>query len=148
MKLFVAIIIVVLLVIGCIVEWTRNRDRDENAMFAWLVGIIVSVFILLAALGSQYAHAHDANHPELTDWFKGLYSRKGVCCDGSDAVHIEDPDWTNDHGHYRVKLDGEWIDVPDEAVVDAPNKLGSALVWPIKGYLGTSIRCFMPGTMG
>ena len=29
----------------------------------------------------------------------------------------------------------------------SPNRYGRTMVWPTKGTLGTSIRCFMPGTM-
>jgi hypothetical protein len=50
-------------------------------------------------------------------------------------------------GHYRVRLDGERIDVPDEAVITEPNRAGRTLVWPLRGYMGTTIRCFMPGSM-
>ena len=50
-------------------------------------------------------------------------------------------------GHYRVRIDGAWIDVPDEAVITEPNRIGRTMVWPIRGYLGISVRCFMPGSM-
>jgi hypothetical protein len=49
-------------------------------------------------------------------------------------------------GHYRVRLHGEWIVVPDNAVVTEPNKFGPAVVWPYMGTDGqTQIRCFLPG---
>ena len=49
-------------------------------------------------------------------------------------------------GHYRVRLYGEWIVVPDNAVVTEPNKFGPAVVWPYMGTDGqTQIRCFLPG---
>ena len=35
-----------------------------------------------------------------------------------------------------MRLDGEWIDVPDEAVITEPNRIGRTMVWPIRGYLG------------
>src|SRR5947208_6687954 len=44
-------------------------------------------------------------------------------------------------------IDGEWIDVTDEAVITEPNLVGRAMVWPLRGYLGTTVRCFMPGSM-
>jgi len=37
---------------------------------------------------------------------------------------------------------------PDDAVIDDPNKEGTALVWPTYGYLGATVRCFMPGAEG
>jgi hypothetical protein len=39
------------------------------------------------------------------------------------------------------------IDVPDEAVITEPNGAGRTMVWPIRSYLSTTIRCFMPGSM-
>ena len=102
---------------------------------------------------------HDYAHPELKNWYMGLHSQSGSpCCDGEDATHIEDADWdtacTDGKCHYRVRLDGDWYDVPDSAVVDGPNKSGTALVWAIRYGVGTGgddkhtygIRCFMPGT--
>jgi hypothetical protein len=50
-------------------------------------------------------------------------------------------------GHYRVRIDNEWIDVPDDAVITEPNRVGMTMAWPIKGTLGISNRCFMPGSM-
>jgi hypothetical protein len=95
------------------------------------------------------ASAHDHNRPELNSWFKSLQSGKGPCCNGTEAVHVDDPDWQNDNGHYRVRLEGEWVDVPDDAVVRGPNMDGRAMVWPYRrdGLLN-QIRCFMPGALG
>jgi hypothetical protein len=46
-----------------------------------------------------------------------------------------------------VRIDNEWIDVPDDAVIIEPNRAGRTMVWPVKGSLGTPIRCFMAGSM-
>ena len=51
-------------------------------------------------------------------------------------------------GHYRVRLEGEWLDVPDEAVITEPNRVGRTMVWPItRLWRDRRIRCFMPGSM-
>ena len=76
-----------------------------------------------------HARAHDHQHPELNSWYESLYSGKGPCCDGSDAKRVDDADWETKDGHYRVRLDGEWVDVPNEAVVDGPNRAGRTMVW-------------------
>jgi hypothetical protein len=60
---------------------------------------------------------------------------------------ITDVDWESHEGHYRVRLDNEWIDVPNDAVITEPNRAGRTMDWPMKSPLGTSIRCFMPGSM-
>jgi hypothetical protein len=83
----------------------------------------------------------------LKPWFDSLKSGKGPCCSDADGVAISDPDWESKEGHYRVRLDGEWMIVPDDAVITEPNRAGRAMVWPVKTSLGTSIRCFLPGSM-
>ena len=74
---------------------------------------------------------------KLNKWFESLKSGKGLCCDGKGAVHVADPDWVTRNGHYSVridvssemgKVDMEWIDVPDEAVITEPNLSGHTLV--------------------
>jgi len=94
-----------------------------------------------------------ANSP-LKSWFDQLASKKGLCCSFADGFSLTDVDWDVqcatvagiERCHYRVRIDGEWTDVPDEAVVVEPNRYGAAVVWPYKDASGsTQIRCFMPG---
>jgi hypothetical protein len=112
-----------------------------------VVGITLGI---LAALSVGAAYARDdgryRNSP-LKPWFDSLKSGKGPCCSNADGVAVADPDWESKDGHYRVRIDNEWIDVPDDALITQPNLAGRTMVWPIKGALGTSIRCFMPGSM-
>jgi hypothetical protein len=77
----------------------------------------------------------------------GLRQARGRAARIADGFAISDPDWESNSGHYRVRIDNEWIDVPDDAVITEPNRAGRTMVWPIKGSLGTSICCFMPGSM-
>lgn len=84
----------------------------------------------------------------LKQWFDRLASGKGLCCSFADGVSVEDVDWDTgtDGRHYRVRLNGQWIDVPDAALVSEPNKFGPAVVWPYQDVMGqTQIRCFLPG---
>jgi hypothetical protein len=108
--------------------------------------------ILLSALASGAGTARDrgqfANaNPELKAWFESLKSGKGPCCSDADGTAVSDADWESGNGHYRVRIEGEWVDVPDEAVITEPNRVGRTMVWPIRGYLGLTILCFMPGSM-
>jgi hypothetical protein len=108
--------------------------------------------VLLVGLASHPGDARDRGQsanatPELKAWFEGLKSGKGPCCSDADGTAVSDVDWESGNGHYRVRLDGEWVDVPDEAVITEPNRVGRTMVWPIRGYLGLTIRCFMPGSM-
>jgi hypothetical protein len=102
-----------------------------------------------AAAAGSFAFARDdgryANSP-LKSWFDRLASGNGLCCSFADGFRVDDVDWDTQDGHYRVRLNGEWIVVPDNAVVNEANKFGPAVVWP---YMGTDgqmqIRCFLPG---
>ena len=59
---------------------------------------------------------------------------------------MQDVDWDTQDGHYRVRIYGQWLVVPDDAVVTEPNRFGPAVVWPYNDRSGnTQIRCFMPG---
>ena len=126
-----------------------NFDCGENR--PRMVMRIVGAALLLAT-ASQIAQARDrgqfANaNPEIKAWFDRLTSRKGPCCSDADGSAVSDVDWETSGGHYRVRLEGEWIDVPEEAVITEPNRVGRTMVWPIRGYLGLTIRCFLPGSM-
>lgn len=87
-----------------------------------------------------------ANSP-LKPWFDQLKSGKGPCCSDSDGYVVKDADWKTRDGQYQVYLEGEWRDVPPDAVITEPNLFGRTMVWPIKGWGGLTIRCFMPGSM-
>jgi hypothetical protein len=106
-------------------------------------GIFVAVFIGTVQARDDGRYSQSALKP----WFDSLKSGKGLCCSVADGAAVSDPDWESMNGHYRVRIDNEWIDVPDDALITEPNRVGRTMVWPIKGALGTSIRCFMPGSM-
>jgi hypothetical protein len=107
---------------------------------------VVSVVLPMSTIG--HARAHDHEHPELNNWYESLHCSKGPCCDGSDAKRVDDVDWESKDGHYRVRIDGEWVDVPNEAVVDGPNRAGRTMVWPYYLDGHPRARCFIPGSMG
>ncbi len=122
-----------------------NSDRHHARRLK--APLTIGIAVLLLTLGSHLGHAHDPSHPELNEWFNKLASGKGLCCSFADGTALSDVDWESRNGHYRVRLDNEWIDVPDDAVITEPNRAGRTMVWPLRGYLGTTIRCFMPGSM-
>src|SRR5439155_26649284 len=107
----------------------------EDRMTAALRNILICavILILVFVLGIAKALSHDHDHPGLDGWYQSLRSGKGPCCDGPgvDATHLSDADWESRGGHYRVRIEGEWIDVPDDAVLDVPNRDGRTLVWPM-----------------
>lgn len=129
-------------------SFRRMMDlRRVRPRISLTLGLVAMLSLAAAGLG----HARDpdgryANSP-LKQWFDSLKSGKGPCCSDADGTAVSDVDWESKDGHYRVRLDGDWIDVPDDAVITEPNRVGRAMVWPIRGYLGLQIRCFMPGSM-
>ena len=117
----------------------------------WKKSMIIGGVLLTLPLVASSGEARDpdgrfANSP-LKQWFDSLRSGKGPCCSDADGFALSDVDWESGNGHYRVRVDGEWHDVPDDAVITEPNRVGRTMVWPIRGYQGLSIRCFMPGSM-
>lgn len=131
---------------------SRNRETTGcHRAGRWKKPIVIGSVLLLLPLASYPGLARDpdgryANSP-LKQWFDSLRSGKGPCCSDADGSAVSDVDWESKSGHYRVRIDGEWYDVPDDAVITEPNRVGRTMVWPIHGYQGLSIRCFMPGSM-
>lgn len=139
----IAIVIAVLAAFA-IVTFVFHRLRER--VNVWLALLIVSLIVLTMAIFIHPLRAHDHTRPFLNDWLKGLQSKNNMlCCDGNDTDAIED--WETKDNRYRVKFRGAWYDVPDSAIVDGPNKGGDALLWMNKGFMGMSVRCFMPGSM-
>ena len=106
---------------------------------------------MTSVLGIGSAEARDdgryADSP-LKPWFESLHNKDGVqCCEVADGMALLDVDWDSQDGHYRVRLEGQWVMVPDERVVTQPNRIGRPIVWT--QYLNGKplVRCFMPGTM-
>jgi hypothetical protein len=115
----------------------------KTSILAFTLGILAAGFVgaVQARDDGRYSQS------PLKPWFDSLKSGKGPCCSDADGFAVSDPDWESRNGHYVVRIDNEWIDVPDDAVIKEPNRVGRTMVWPIKGSLGTSIRCFLPGSM-
>lgn len=107
--------------------------------------VLTAVVGLAVLLGN--ADAHDHSRPEMDSWLKTLHAKNSTwCCNGDDTDTIED--WEAAGDRYRVKFRGAWFDVPDSALVEGPNKSNGALLWMNKGFMGVSVRCFMPGPLG
>lgn len=129
------------------------RRRRKQCALAWLLITICAAIIFalaIVALFVPFAHARDPDGryaaAPLHDWFNQLASIKGLCCAKYDGETVADADWDVKGGRYRVRLDSRWIDVPDDALINEPNRDGRTIVWPIRrnGEV-VDIRCFMPG---
>lgn len=111
--------------------------------------IVAGVVALVALLTMHFARAHDHEHPELNGWYRSLHAEGGAwCCNGDEAIHLADIDWESKDGRYRVRIDKDWIDVPESAEIHDPNRDGRAMVWTYESRDGTAVRCFMPWALG
>jgi hypothetical protein len=94
-----------------------------------------------------------ANDP-LQPWFESLRNKNGLsCCARADGRPLDEGEWDIKDNTYRVFVQGEWIVVPDNAVLLGPNKFGKAMVWlwppkvAVWGWPTSNlIICFMPGS--
>jgi len=113
-----------------------------------LFGLPLSAMIA-CVVGTSMARDLDGRYTNspLKSWFDHLASGKGLCCSMADGETVADPDWESRDGHYRVRVENNWIDVPDDAVITEPNRAGRTMVWPIRSGDQISIRCFIPGSM-
>src|SRR2546429_2427428 len=131
---------------SCPPRWQPAPAKGEMTMMLKnrapriFLGIFLAIFVAPAL-------AHDPSHPELNGWFDKLASGRGLCCSLTDGVTVADPDWESRDGRYRVRLYGEWIDVPDDALITEPNRVCRTMVWPMLFNGEISVRCFMPGSM-
>lgn len=107
------------------------------------------VGLAVLAIGTP-ALAHDNGQfagvsPSVREWFKGVKSQHGVpCCDIADG-HRTDYDMRKDQ--YWVPINGDWMPVPPDAVLDTVgNPVGDAVVWYSIYGDHVVIRCFVPGS--
>lgn len=116
------------------------------SMFVSALALLVLLSIASARDDGRYAAS------PLKPWFDSLQSKKGACCSDADGTALSDVDWTTKDGHFRVRIEGAWYNVPDEAVLTQPNLSGRTIVWPVIYRNGATIRdveirCFIPGEM-
>lgn len=107
-----------------------------------LLLLIVLVLVSIPALARD--DGRYKNSP-LKSWFDNLRSKKGFCCSEADGKETEYDLRPASNGHgssYWVPVNGTWTEVPDEALIDEPNKFGRSLVWLDSLQ---NIRCFIPG---
>ena len=111
--------------------------------------VISRIALVLCLLASPALARDDGRYAQspLKGWFEGLKDKNGAgCCSTSDGLRLEDVDWEVREGHYRVRIEGEWVEVPPDALIESANLAGPAIVWPFKSATGkTHVRCFIPG---
>jgi hypothetical protein len=122
----------------------------RNVIIAFVVLLLfVLLFIYPNAGNARDLDGRYAQSPH-KEWVKGLKSRASGstgCCDISDGSPPEAV-WDMGGGRYQVTIEGKSYDVPDDALIGEPNKLGYAVVWYFMENGVPRIRCFMPGAGG
>ena len=112
--------------------------------------MLAGVALCMSALLSNNVAARDdgryAQSPN-REWFRSLTNQYGImCCEGADGMSLDDPDWEFSGDGYRVRIEGNWMPVPAQAIVRQQNKMNHAMVWLWKDDGQWRIGCFMPGT--
>jgi hypothetical protein len=125
-----------------------------------LSDVIRLVSIAVSLLASSYvAQAADRGQfgptsPEMRAWANSLQNKLSEgCCSTADGWKPEAVEYDMKGNKYRVKIEGQWYDVPPSAMIDLPNKFGFPVVWYYKTWdngirPSISIRCFIPGAGG
>ncbi len=114
--------------------------------------VALCLFFPVAALQAEDAGQYRQVSTEIKAWRDALTNEIGIgCCTTENGFRPAEVEWDISVNSYRVKLGGQWILVPDEAVIRSPNRLGYAAVWfeidhDIDFEESTfEIRCFLPG---
>ena len=124
----------------------------------------ISRFIAALVLFLFFALSHPAGaadhgqlgptSPDVKAWANTLENKlKEGCCSTADGWKPEEVEYDMKGNKYRVKIDGEWYEVPPDAIVNVPNRFGFAVVWYYRSWVNgikpsVSIRCFIPGAGG
>jgi hypothetical protein len=128
--------------------------KSYKAIISSLLSIALSLSIGLATGTSARDYGQYSNvDPAIREWIESLKDKTGLGCCATADGHPAEYEWDIAGNQYKVRIEGAWYVVPDEAVVDGPNKLGYATVWywwswDIDGEKTYHIRCFLPGPGG
>ena len=123
----------------------RQRPSPERRL-----GALTGLFLFVLFAGALAAGAHDMEHdnvsPEVGRWVMSLTNKNGVaCCATADGWTPAAVQWDMTTKGYKVMIENKWVDVPDDAAIHGPNKLGHAEVWYYHVDGLPAVRCFLPG---
>ena len=105
---------------------------------------VLASFVTLAGAALAFDNGQYDNVPaDIRAWFKSVIAPNGVpCCDISDG-HRTSYDVRG--GAYWVPIEGEWMMVPERAIIrDRGNPVGEAVVWYVHHRGNIIISCFVP----
>ena len=109
------------------------------AHMLWLACLSVLATAALAFDNGQYENVP----PDIRAWFKSVMAPNGVpCCDISDGHRTS---YGVREGAYWVPIEGQWMAVPERAVIrDLGNPVGEAVVWYVHHRGSIIISCLVP----
>jgi hypothetical protein len=121
---------------------TQGNVEDGMRRFAQIILLACWSAFAGAALAFDNGQYENAP-PEIRGWFKSVVAPNGVpCCDMADG-HRTEYDFRD--GAYWVPIEGQWMVVPEHAVIrDRGNPVGEAVVWYVHHGGGIIISCFVP----
>lgn len=132
----------------------RDEYEPDGLMSGTLKALMLALIVLAVVLfwvGLTYARdlgQYAQQSPDLKRWVEGLTDAdQKSCCAFADGYKPEDIEWDTAGNGYRVKIVGEWLSVPDAALIKEPNRLGYAVVWYFIQNGKPVIRCFLPGDL-
>jgi hypothetical protein len=121
---------------------TGNAVEDRMRRFAQI--ILLACLSALTSAALAFDNGQYENVPaDIRAWFKGVTAPSGVpCCDISDGHRTE---YDFHEGAYWVPIEGQWMAVPDRAIIrDRGNPVGEAVVWYVRHRGSIVISCFVP----
>jgi hypothetical protein len=136
---------------------TQTADfAKEGAMTPNARRIAIAICIFIASAAKSDGRADNGRYANvakgISTWIESLTDTSGVgCCATADGLRPQAIDWDMAGNHFRVKVAGWWIGVPDSAVIRGPNRLGYAVAWLERdwdidtGEMTMRVRCFLPG---
>jgi hypothetical protein len=109
--------------------------------------VITLCILSFAAISQARDYGQHKNVSSATkSWIESLTDKAGIpCCATADGFVPDAIAWEMGPNHYRVKVYGAWLVVPDAAVIKGPNRLGHAVVWVDAADEIMAVRCFLPG---
>lgn len=120
-------------------------EPPVNRTMALAVGVLAFIILMLwylvPAHGKEFPNASETEKK----FFNELTAPNGAtCCSISDCGYIENDEFRIKDGHFDVWIEGQWITVPKDKVLDR-NK--SPQGKPVLCRRGTTIYCFAPDVL-
>jgi hypothetical protein len=117
---------------------------EESCMRRLAQGLLLACTAALTSAALAFDNGQYNDVPaDIRAWFKSVTAPNGVpCCDMADGHRTE---YDVHGGTYWVPIEGQWMAVPERAIVrDRGNPIGQAVVWYVRHGGNIIINCFVP----